>query len=238
MKKIYTLSLLSLFFVFVLLSKIEAQNYQVVTPGIVYGVAPINEFSDFEIDINNTISPAGNLFLTWDSISSGFPAGWMWTLCDKGGCYSPLPAPLPHDMDTVKPGQKGFFKLSISPTTCDSGVLKLVVYERGTLNPRDTVEFHVRASCLGVKDMASVNSGVSVYPNPAKNFVALKLKDTQANIRKVSIFDILGNEVLNQNTSSKTDFSRLDISALKQGVYIVRIMDKEGATFSKRLYIN
>lgn len=68
----------------------------------------------------------------------------------------------------------------------------------------------------------------SVYPNPAtKGFVNITSK--VAGAKKVAIFDVLGKQVVNTSLLG----SRLDISTLNSGVYIVKIEQGKAATTKK-----
>ena len=74
-------------------------------------------------------------------------------------------------------------------------------------------------------------SGLSVYPNPVKNGVFYI--NTNANAeRNVTIFDVLGKQVLNTTTSE----SAVNVSGLNAGVYMVKITE-EGNTATKKLVI-
>ena len=74
-------------------------------------------------------------------------------------------------------------------------------------------------------------SGLSVYPNPVKNGVFYI--NTNANAeRTVTVFDVLGKQVLNTTTSQ----SAINVSSLNAGVYMVQISE-EGNTATKKLVI-
>lgn len=63
-------------------------------------------------------------------------------------------------------------------------------------------------------------SPLSIYPNPASNYMYLKGNDPQ--VESVILYSMEGKEVL------KADYSKsIDISSLKQGLYIVTFVTKE-----------
>jgi len=74
-------------------------------------------------------------------------------------------------------------------------------------------------------------SGLSVYPNPVKNGVFFINSDANAE-RTVTIFDVLGKQVLNITTSQ----SAINVSSLNAGVYMVQI-NEEGNTATRKLVI-
>ncbi|MDD4217166.1 MAG: PKD domain-containing protein, partial [Bacteroidales bacterium] len=73
----------------------------------------------------------------------------------------------------------------------------------------------------------------SIYPNPARDEVFVKFDGQIAN--SIQVFDLLGKVVY--NTQPTTDFSKIDISKLQNGVYFVKVMfnDKE---FTHKLIVN
>ena len=70
----------------------------------------------------------------------------------------------------------------------------------------------------------SEKSNLKVYPNPATTNVTIEANNT---IERVSIFNILGQEVLSKNP--KANSTSLDISNLQKGTYILRTTS-EGKT--------
>ena len=68
----------------------------------------------------------------------------------------------------------------------------------------------------------SINdSEISIYPNPAQNYVAVK---SSLNVEDIQIFNLTGSEVLSSNIISE----KIDVSKLPQGIYIVRIKTVKG----------
>jgi Secretion system C-terminal sorting domain len=72
-----------------------------------------------------------------------------------------------------------------------------------------------------------VNSNVTLYPNPASNQLSIKAKEL---IQKVTIYNLLGQEVLTKEPNSKT--TTLQISQFQKGIYTVKtiIDDKESSS--------
>ncbi|MFY8181883.1 MAG: T9SS type A sorting domain-containing protein [Flavobacterium sp.] len=88
---------------------------------------------------------------------------------------------------------------------------------------------YVTTSTLGVNKNAI--AGLSVFPNPVKNGVFYINTDANAE-RTVTVFDVLGKQVLNTTTSE----SAINVSNLTSGVYMVQISE-EGNTATKKLVI-
>ena len=74
-------------------------------------------------------------------------------------------------------------------------------------------------------------AGLKVYPNPVSNGVFYVATDANAE-RTVSVYDILGKQVINTTTSN----TAVNVSNLNSGVYIVKITE-EGKTATKKLII-
>ncbi|GAA4047252.1 T9SS type A sorting domain-containing protein [Flavobacterium chungnamense] len=74
-------------------------------------------------------------------------------------------------------------------------------------------------------------AGLSIFPNPVKNGVFYINTDANAE-RTITVFDVLGKQVLNTTTSE----SAINVSNLTSGVYMVQISE-EGNTATKKLVI-
>lgn len=80
------------------------------------------------------------------------------------------------------------------------------------------------AGTLGVEDN-QINSTFSLYPNPASNVLNIK---TTLNINQIDVYNQLGQNVLQVN-GLRLQNNSIDISALQQGMYLVKI-SAEGKT--------
>jgi hypothetical protein len=74
-------------------------------------------------------------------------------------------------------------------------------------------------------------SGLSVYPNPVSKGT-LYITSNSSNSKTVSVYDILGKQVLNAKTSNNA----VNVSSLKGGAYIVKITE-DGKTDTRKLII-
>jgi hypothetical protein len=82
---------------------------------------------------------------------------------------------------------------------------------------------------LGVKQ--NTIAGLNMYPNPVSNGT-LYITSNSSEAKSVSIYDLLGKQVLNAKTSN----SAVNVSSLKGGSYIVKITE-DGKTDTKKLII-
>ncbi|NDP20528.1 MAG: DUF5010 domain-containing protein [Paludibacter sp.] len=91
-------------------------------------------------------------------------------------------------------------------------------------------------SLSGINDLKFSDDEITVYPNPAKDYLNIKLNHN-VNRLELSLYDISGKIQLNK-TISKDDFDkmRLNISHLNQGIYLLKITsDKQ--TITKKINI-
>src|SRR5690606_6335502 len=88
---------------------------------------------------------------------------------------------------------------------------------------------------LGVNNPA-INSGFSVYPNPANDIVNLQFN--QDGKFAVKVYDVTGKEVLAKAPEFLTSNAALslNVSSLSQGIYIISI-EGESQSFSQKLII-
>jgi hypothetical protein len=91
--------------------------------------------------------------------------------------------------------------------------------------------FDIPNSIVNVRN----NNDLSIYPNPANDYIIIDQSLNSGIISKVEILDIEGKVVLSKQilTGSANDMSRLDISTLKSGVYVCRVIVNE-AVISKK----
>jgi hypothetical protein len=80
-------------------------------------------------------------------------------------------------------------------------------------------------------NQVSAIAGLKVYPNPVSNGTLFIESDLNSD-KNVTIFDVLGKQVLNTTTSNNA----INVSQLHTGIYMVRITE-EGNTATKKLVI-
>jgi hypothetical protein len=100
-------------------------------------------------------------------------------------------------------------------------------------NPISNVGFRIddvklTGNTLGISE--NIIPGLKVYPNPVTNGKLFITTDTNAE-KTVTIYDVLGKEVTNTAT-----IETVNISGLKEGIYIVKITEK-GKTATRKLVI-
>lgn len=113
------------------------------------------------------------------------------------------------------------------PTT-STDIVGIVNERSGSMyyfTARDANDFSV---VLSIAD--NTIEGFNIYPNPA-NTEFINITTAKNSLKNVQVFDMLGKQVINKNVTSK-----LNISTLQAGIYIVKVTeDKQSAT--KRLIV-
>jgi hypothetical protein len=87
----------------------------------------------------------------------------------------------------------------------------------------------------GVNEVLS-GANVSVFPNPASNELNISLP-ANGNTTNVSIFNVIGEVVFTENIIANGTTTNFDISTLKSGVYIVKLVS-EGSEYSTKLFVD
>jgi hypothetical protein len=84
---------------------------------------------------------------------------------------------------------------------------------------------------LSTNNYATIE-GLRVYPNPVSNGT-LFIKTSAGLEKEISIFDVLGKQVLNTKTTSES----INIASLRSGLYFVKITEN-GITVTKKVAVN
>lgn len=82
-----------------------------------------------------------------------------------------------------------------------------------------------------------VNTRFSVYPNPANSLVRITLHGNAADASMVRMTDLAGKTVLVKTISASATETSLDVSRMPAGVYQLKLVLKNGESYSRRLVI-
>jgi len=80
------------------------------------------------------------------------------------------------------------------------------------------------SECLGLKDMSSTSGGVKVYPNPNGGEFTIVLSN--GTDKTVSLLDMTGRVI--STSTGNTEVVNMDITALANGIYYVKIQSNDG----------
>jgi hypothetical protein len=98
-----------------------------------------------------------------------------------------------------------------------------------------TCDFELIVDTVAGVDDNSLDSGVTLYPNPASSVVNLVNK-TNISLDTMTMFDVNGKQVNQVNLRDMQGEKAVDISSLAAGVYIVQIVGDNASTV-KRLIV-
>jgi hypothetical protein len=88
------------------------------------------------------------------------------------------------------------------------------------------------AAYAGV-DVSVINSGFSIYPNPASDQLNISPADKNRKIYKVSIVNSQGQEVYTETPSSLTGDKVINTSGFSSGIYFVQLITDKGISSSR-----
>jgi len=90
-----------------------------------------------------------------------------------------------------------------------------------------------------IESQSAIESSLKIYPNPAKGTVAINMRLPQVTQARISLHDMLGNEVelLTDNASGAFE-KTFDLNAVRSGIYLVRISYNNGQnTIVKKIVV-
>lgn len=119
---------------------------------------------------------------------------------------------------------------SVVPVGANTFLLQFRAYNGATVS-YDNISFESPGAVYLSTESFNAISGLKVYPNPVSN--GTLYIETAANAeRTVTVFDVLGKQVLNTTTNNNA----VSVNALRTGVYVVKITE-EGKTVTRKLVI-
>lgn len=115
------------------------------------------------------------------------------------------------------PTQTGFYTSVTSFDGCSSDTSNKIYY-----------------AATDVKSVASNEDVVSIYPNPAQNEFYIQLLRPNLNGTVfISVFNLLGNKVIEKSINVGSDYIKIDVSSLMTGTYFVEMRDGRTITNQK-----
>ncbi len=177
---------------------------------------------------NNTSSP---WTLSWSKSSETLLSGWTGIgICDAtigaGTCYGWT------DMSThtlvIAPNGKATLDVQIkAATTAADGCS----YINLTTNA-GPMTFKICAWPTAVKDFDNSNL-VTIYPNPATDFVNIQLNDKK--ITNINVVNVIGRRIAKFNVdASKNDEIRVPLDKVTDGIYLLQFADAYGKVLGVR----
>jgi len=140
------------------------------------------------------------------------------------------------DMDLL--GFTAFFTLHANDMTIDAGfVPKNVGQFQG--NDPGLNAIGNNANSVNGQNIANVPTTVVLFPNPTSDYVDVRFSTQATSSVKIEVFNTLGQRVLVTNfDDSFSTQTRLDLTDLKTGQYLVRITFDGTEVITKPLMVN
>ena len=93
---------------------------------------------------------------------------------------------------------------------------------------------HLAAQCtppvfVNINEKKLFESGVRIYPNPAKEKIEIELNDGV--MKKIKLFDLSGRQILIKESIGQR--GTIDLSEIENGIYILEIETEVGKIISK-----
>jgi uncharacterized repeat protein (TIGR01451 family) len=125
-----------------------------------------------------------------------------------------------------EPNSHGYVTYSISPVSSivNGSVINntaAIYFDYNAPVITNTV-FHTIDISLGILNNEKEEDGITIYPNPARNQIYVKLEEN--NRADISVYDVTGRNVLNKVL---TISESIDVSMLRAGVYKLQIRQSE-----------
>ncbi|VBB44751.1 Glycosyl hydrolase, family 43 (fragment) [uncultured Paludibacter sp.] len=76
----------------------------------------------------------------------------------------------------------------------------------------------------------------NIYPNPAKDYFNITMRDNELYNIKIQIIDILGNKIWEKEITTNNE--RINVSQLNPGAYIINIRKNNATLGTKKIFIN
>jgi hypothetical protein len=189
---------------------------------------------------NITNITANPLTLSWNVVSTNFPASWTTEtptykplgICDNKLCYnsnlvdmsSKTTNPYPVNTPDVF-----YMELDLSQASATGSYYMTINLRGGSYSKQITYVINKWSTSVGTTP-ASLNN-VSVYPNPARDYVNVSF-DADAGVRTIGIYNLIGKAVSTYRIQGSS--ARLDLDNMPAGVYFLRMMDAQGRVLATR----
>ena len=89
-----------------------------------------------------------------------------------------------------------------------------------------TVAF-AQGSEMPQSERTEISKSITLYPNPATDFVNIRLATLNAHQTKITLFNILGNEVQSETEVINEHEVRVRVKDLSSGYYLIAVRDEQ-----------
>lgn len=193
---------------------------------LVTGVADINELVAYSRLYNNATD---TIEVYWSRFNESLPVAWgNTTICDNNQCYLP-PVGFSPQIVYIAPGAFSNFDVHFTPEdTPGEGTVVMRAWVIGDSAATVVSGFYkATAEEPSAVVQSKVNENISIYPNPAKDYILIKNLPLNE-ISTVEVFNIFGRKMLSFSQPPIVNESvahKFDLTALAKGIYMIRVFD-------------
>jgi hypothetical protein len=189
-----------------------AQSYSISPSNTLHESAVYNEENKFKMFFTNISNASINL--EWKVIGNNLVAGWDCYICDNVSCCKGVPQN--GKISYLDPGIDVFLALVVNPKAIPgNGTLKIYIYEDIDPSKGDTLTWVVNSIATGINTLEG-NSGVTVFPNPAADYVMIDMNAYHSlSLNTIAVYNSTGQLLMERKINNAIE--KLDITNLPKG---------------------
>lgn len=174
----------------------------------------------------------------WNIITPvDIPSGWVLQgFCDNLLCRAtggPWTTGSVEESADLDPGDESVFKLQVCAPVSSADGTGTVKVRVTTRHQVDTATYVLEKGPLGIDAISLKDQRVVLSPNPANDYVTV-FTDKSLNAEKAIVFNMIGRVEKQQLLAKGSESTRIDISTLPAGVYMIRVTDMKGNVITSR----
>lgn len=119
-------------------------------------------------------------------------------------------------------------------TVNDGGTVyfKVAAYFSGNVGTY-LLDLNIARKAITSNKDVEINTQVSLYPNPAKDFVTIDLKESANKVNQIVLTDVDGNQLYNESVTIHHGSITLPLTGILNGVYFLQIHSDKGILTKK-----
>jgi hypothetical protein len=176
-----------------------------------------------------------DLTFKWRVVSSNSPAGWDISYCDNTDCLDL--AFNNQNTFLLKADSTSILKMAYLPfLTSGESDIEISVSIDGMPSSSVSVNYKaiIAVGTVGIKTIDS--KALSLFPNPATNFIQIKGIENIRNVNSIEVYSIIGKKIMTSSVSTMADLE-LNIQNLENGVYLVKLFDNKQSVFYTKTFV-
>ena len=203
---------------------LSAQLSIEIDPPTIHGQGSVDE-NDIEVHVTITNTSDTKVDLLWTRHEVEKPDVWWTWICDLNACYAFDIGKAPSSrVNTLSRGESMEFQVHAKAFgVAGFAQINVDIYDASdTTNILGTVEATFEAGTSSTDDLAEL-ADLRVYPNPTTDYFRIYKSEK---VEYIEVYNIVGKQVL---TFNATRDGHYDVSAIPEGMYLVRLLDRQNA---------